>query len=53
VSRLYLPKRPRLSAVQFLKSTLSCDQHRSGMMKLLFNFVKSIVLLRFSAAPIG
>ncbi|MCX7202502.1 MAG: hypothetical protein NTV17_09565, partial [Burkholderiales bacterium] len=35
------PKRPRLSAVQFLKSTLSCDQHRSGMMRLLFCFVKS------------
>jgi hypothetical protein len=40
--RRYPPKRPHLSAVQLLKSTLSFDQHRSGIMTLLFLPVKRL-----------
>lgn len=51
VLRRFPPKRPRLSAVQFLKSSLSFDQHRSEIMSLLFWLVKSL-RISFWSLPI-
>jgi len=40
------PERPHLSAVDLLKNLLSCDQHRSGIMRPLFSSVKWLARLR-------